>query len=134
MKTLNLAATLMLLGTLTLGLSATIDEQITAISAASVDERVELVNEFKETLSTLSDEERVAAITLLRESVGEDGSQLQMRTQTRSRINQAEQTGDMLRTEQMQQKRTGNQAMQQNKIGTGVSVDGSTPNKFMGNR
>jgi len=133
MKTLNLAATLMLLGTLTLGFSATIDEQIAAITSASADERVELVNEFKETLSTLSDEDRVAAITLLRESVDQDGNQLQMRTQTRSRINQAEQAGDMLRTEQMQQTRAGTQAMQQNRIGAGGS-DGSTPNRFMGNR
>ena len=123
----------MLLGTLTLGFSATIDEQIAAITSASADERVELVNEFKETLSTLSDEDRVAAITLLRESVDQDGNQLQMRTQTRSRINQAEQAGDMLRTEQMQQTRAGTQAMQQNRIGAGGS-DGSTPNRFMGNR
>lgn len=136
MKTLNLAATLMLLGTLTLGISATVDEQITTITSATPEERVELVNEFKETLATLSDEDRAAAIALLRESVSQDGEQLQTRTrtQTRSRINQADQADDMLRSEQMQQTRAGTQAMQQDRIGAGVPADGSTPNRFMGNR
>ena len=114
MKTLRLSATLMLLGCLTLGMAdATIDEQIAAIQGAAPEERVELVNEFKETLSTLSSEERAEA---------------------RSRVNQMKQTDDMQRTGQMQQTQAGSQAMQQGRVGAGVPADGHTPNRFMGNK
>ncbi|WP_373035180.1 hypothetical protein [Sulfurimonas sp.] len=139
MKTLNLTATLMLLGTLTLGMAATVDEQIAAIEAAATpEERVTLVNEFKQTISALSAQERAEAITRLRANMNKDGEQLQTQTQTRertrerSRINQMEQTQEMQRTQQMQQTQAGSQAMQQNKIGAGAGGQGQ--NRFMGNR
>ena len=139
MKTLNLTATLMLLGTLTLGTAATVDEQIAAIEAATTqEERVTLVNEFKQTISALSAQERAEAITRLRANMNKDGEQLQTQTQTRemtrerSRINQMEQTQEMQRTQQMQQTQAGSQAMQQNKIGAGAGGQGQ--NRFMGNK
>lgn len=134
MKTLKLTATLILLGTLTVG-AATIDEQIAAIGAAETqEERIELVNEFKETVSALSAEERDAAITELRATMNKDGEQLQTQTQTRerSRVNQMEQTEEMQRTQQMQQNQAGSQAMQQNKTNAGTS--GAGQNRFMGNK
>lgn len=134
MKTLKLTATLMLLGALTLG-AATIDEQIAAIGAAETpQERIELVNEFKETVSALSAEERDAAIAELRATMNKDGEQLQTQTQTRerSRVNQMEQTEEMQRTQQMQQNQAGSQAMQQNKTNAGTS--GAGQNRFMGNK
>lgn len=140
MRTLKLTATLMLLGTLTLG-AATIDEQITAIGAAATpEERVILVNEFKETISALSADERAAAIAELRSSMSEDGVQLQTQTQTRertrerSRVNQMEQTDEMQRGQQMQQKQAGSQAMQQDQIGAGAGAGEQVKNRFMGNK
>ncbi|WP_373002982.1 hypothetical protein [Sulfurimonas sp.] len=124
MNTLKLSATLMLLGSLTLGMSATIDEQVAAIGSATPEERVALVNEFKKTVSTLSTEERAEAIAQLRSSMNAKGDQVQTqtreRTRERSRIHQMEQTENMQRTQQMQQ----------NRLGSG----GNTPNKFMGNK
>jgi len=139
MKTLRLIATLMLFGSLTLGMAeATIDEQISAIQSATPEERVTLVNEFKETLSALSTEERTEAITQLRSTMSEDGEALQTQTQTkmriRSRENQAEQTEDMQMSQQMQQKQAGTQAMQEGQIGAGTPLDGHTPNRFMGKK
>jgi Skp family chaperone for outer membrane proteins len=139
MRTLKLTATLMLLGTLTLGMAVTIDEQIAAIGAASTqEERVTLVNEFKETLSTLTAEERANAISELRANMSKSDDKLQTQTQTRertrekSRVNQMEQTQEMQRGQQMQQNQAGSQAMQQNKIGAGAGGQGQ--NRFMGNK
>ena len=134
MNILKLSATLMLLGTLTLGMAATIDEQIAAIGDATPEDRVVLVNEFKETLAALSAEERAEAIAQLRASMSEDGEQLQTQTRTRtrerSRVNQMEQTEDMQRAQQMNQKQAGSQAMQQGQIGAGAGGQ----NRFMGNK
>ena len=134
MKTLGLAATLMLLGTLTLSMAdTTVDEQIAAIAAATPEERVALVNGFKETLSTMNNNERAAAIAQMRSSMSSTGEQMQTQTQTRlkSRMGQMEQTDEMQRMQQMNQQQTGSQAMQQGNIGAGMGAAG-TPNKFMG--
>jgi len=120
MKALQLTAALMLLGSLTLGMAdVTVDEQITAIQNATTDEeRVELVNEFKETLSTLSDEERTAAIDELRTTMQADGealqtqTQAQMQTQQRSRINQTDEAQLLEGTQLMSEGQSAAKAMQ----------------------
>jgi len=148
MKTLHLSATLMLLGTLTLGTAATIDEQIATIQTATPEERVTLVNEFKTTLSTLSIEERAAAVDKLRSSMQERGLQNQSQTQTKTRTqtqnrerdhsNQGQVDGEMLRNQKMNQNHAGSQAMGQGVISThatdGAPIGGNTQNHFMGKR
>ena len=121
MKTMTLsAATLMLLGTLTLGMAEdmttelTVDQQITAIKNAPAQERVKLMNQFKVRLSTMNEEQREAAITQLRtqtqtqtrtESGNGEGDQIQTRTMTqeRSRLNEMQQTQQMNQMQQMNQ-------------------------------
>lgn len=128
MKTLPIGATLLLLGTLTLGMSTTVDEQIGAIEAATTtQERVRLVNEFKTTLSTMSEQERAAAIDQLRTTMQADGEQVQTRTQTRerSRLNQMDETQIMQQNQIRNQNQVGSQYMQQNSGGS---------NKFMNKR
>jgi hypothetical protein len=114
MKTLNIVLSAALLGTLTLGISATVDEQIAAIQNATPEERVELVNEFKTTLSTLTKEERMEATAKLRESMQGSGAELKMqtRTQTRTqtRVQDGEQSGEMLRSQNMHQNQAASQA------------------------
>ena len=133
MITSRLIATLTLLGTLTLGMAeVTVDDQIAAIVGATPEERVALVNDFKETLATMNDDERAAAIAQMRSSVSSTGEQTQTQTRQRSRIGQMEQTDEMQRTQQMSQKRTGSQAMQQGNIGAGAGT--GTQNRFMGNK
>lgn len=127
MKTLKLSAALLLLGTLTLGVAATTDEQIAAIQTAETPEqRVALVNEFKATLSELSAQERETAIDQLRSTMQADGGQVQTqtRTQERSRINQMTEEGNMQRSQNMNQHQAASQAMGQ----------GSGSHNFMGNK
>lgn len=134
MKILKLSATLMLLGGLTLGISATIDEQIAAIQAASAEKRASLVNEFKTTLSTLGEEDRAAAIDQLKSTMQVNGEQLQTKTQTRdrSRVNQMNETQNRQESQKMNQNQVGSQFMQQN---PSVTPDaGATPNRFMHKR
>jgi uncharacterized membrane protein YccC len=125
MKTFKITTVMMLLGALTLGVAEdAIDTQISEINAAPVSERVELMNQFKQKLSTLSADERAEAI-----------SKLQTRTQTqvreKNRVNQIEQTESMKRSEQMQQQQIMHQSMQQN-MGAASSGSASTPNMPMG--
>jgi hypothetical protein len=122
MKAITLSAALILLGSLTLAMAdATIDEQITAIKNAPAQERVQLMNRFKERLAAMNASEREEAIKQLRAQVqtrqqsdDNEGDQLQERTQTqeRSRINQMQQTEQMQRMEEMQQRQSGDKAMQ----------------------
>lgn len=63
MKTTRLSAAILLLGSLTLCMAeVSTDAQIEALKTATNEERVELMNEFKTMLSTLSQEERASAI------------------------------------------------------------------------
>jgi hypothetical protein len=117
MKTFKITAVMVLLGALTLGVADdAIDTQISEINAASTEEKVQLMNQFKLKLSTLTAEERAEAI-----------SKLQTRTQTQTRekvrVNQTEQTENMKRSEQMQQQQIMHQSMQQNR---GAAIQGSS--------
>jgi len=97
MKVLRLSAALLLLGSLTLSLAdtPTVDEQISAIeNATTVEERTDLVNEFKTTLSTLSVEDRAAAVEQLQSVMQDSGLMMQTQTRTQARV-QARQ-GEMM--------------------------------------
>jgi hypothetical protein len=125
MKTFKITAMMVLLGALTLGVAdEVIDAQISEINAASTEEKVQLMNQFKLKLSTLTEEERAEAISKL---------QVQTHTQTRerNRVNQTEQTENMKRSEQMQQHQMMNQTMQQN-IGAASGGSANTSTMPMG--
>lgn len=132
MKTLRLSATLMLLGGLTLGMAeVSVDAQIAAMKGATAQERVRLMNEFKTTLSTLSQEEREAAIEKLRSGMATDGEQPKVRERTRERVrvNQMDETRERQENQRMNQNQVGSQFMQQN---PSITPDPSgTPNRFM---
>ncbi len=125
MKTLKLSATLMLLGSLTLCMAeANVDAQISAIKSATM-------NEFKATLSTLSEEEREAAIQKLRAGTLADGEQTKDRERVRDRVrvNQMDEIQERQENQKMNQNQVGSQFMQQN---PGIAPDaGTTPNRFM---
>jgi len=92
MKAITLSATtLMLLGTLTLGMAEdiTVDQQITAIQEAPAAERVQLMNQFKERLATMNAGEREAAITQLR---------TQTQTKAQARLNDGVAEGEQLQS------------------------------------
>ncbi len=139
MKTFRLIVTLALLGisTLVMAEDVTVDQQITAIINASPEERVNLVNNFKVTLSTLSDEQRAAAIAQLRGSMepsaNQDHSQTQthMQTRQRSRMHQMEQTESMHAVGSMMQQEVSEQVMQE---GGGAPMDTSVMDTHRGGR
>ena len=137
MKVITLSAVaLMLLGTLTLGMAdeVSVDEQITAIQEAPAQERVQLMNQFKERLATMNADEREAAITQLRTQTQTqtrtqdgtaEGEQIQTRTMTkeRSRVNEMQQTQQQqMQQQQMQQQQRMQQQMQQQLESVGTSV------------
>lgn len=125
MKTLNIMAITLLLGTLTLGVAATIDEQITAIqNATTQEERVELVNEFKTTLSTLTKEERQEATAKLRESMQGSGEELKLQIRERTRVQDGDQTGELIRNQRMNQNQAASKGMHQSKMGGGTTTVG----------
>ena len=131
MKTLKTTLILLFLTVTTL-FSATVDEQISAIVNAAPEDRVSLVNEFKVTLSTLNNDERAAAITQMRSTMNVASAQIKTQERTENRLHQATQSEEMQRTQQMNQKQTVSQAMQQGHIGAASGT--GTPNKYMGNK
>lgn len=124
----KVTALLALVGTLTFGLAAdaTIDAQIEAIQSAPAQERVRLMNEFKEQLMTMNQEERQEAIAALQAEIQATGEMTKTQTRDRKqlRIDQAEATGDMVRTQQMNQKQIGNQVAKDFINATGVNPNG----------
>ncbi|MEA3370938.1 MAG: hypothetical protein U9Q40_06320 [Campylobacterota bacterium] len=105
-----------LLGTLTLGLAAdaTIDAQIEKIQNAPAAEKVQLMNEFKQELMTMKQEQRQEAVAKLQAKMQATGEMTKTQAQERkqARVDQAEATGEMVRTQQMNQKQAGKQMME----------------------
>jgi len=143
MKKLTLSvAAIALLGTLTIGMaaevsasgSASIDAQITAIENAKTQEqRVELMNKFKTTVSTLSQEDRAAAIDQLRTSMHTHGTHTQSKAQMQARLRvsqaQAQENQNMQTAQNMNQHRAASQAkgegMMSGSMGAGANMMGS---------
>lgn len=120
MKILKLHTAFILLGTLTLAMAATVDEQIAQIQNATPQKRVQLMNELKQRLSALGEEERTQAITKLRAKMSTNSEN--------SGQNQIQETNSMSRMQNMQQHQVAGQAIQQGALNAGSG------NKFMGRR
>jgi hypothetical protein len=136
MKTSQLTATLLLLGTLTLGFAdAAIDAQIEAIKNATPEERPTLVNEFKTTVSSLNDEERAAAIAQLQATMQGEGLQTRTQTQTQAKTQTKTQLKENAQTQQMQQMKTmdGMQQMNQHRTGSQSMQQGVIQNNPQNN-
>jgi len=119
MNTIKILLSLMLLSSLAFA-EMSIDEQIQAIQNAAPEDRVELVNEFKIFLTTMSDNERATAITQLRSSMSTNPEQPQIRD--RSSKHQMDENREIHTTQQI------NQRFNQTGLGDG------TKNQFMGKR
>lgn len=106
---------LALVGTLTLGLAAdaTIDAQIEKIQNAPAQERVQLMNEFKQQLATMNKEQRQEAVAKMQAEMQAAGEMTKTQAQERKREHvaaaQAEATQEMNRHQNMQQNQMGNQ-------------------------
>ncbi len=123
---------LALVGTLTLGLAtdATIDAQITRIQKAPAQERVKLMNEFKQQLMTMNQEQRQEAVAKMQTEMQAAGEMKRTRTQDRKQVrkDQAVATGEMVRSQHMNQKQMGSQVAQEFINNGGVIPTGATPN------
>ena len=118
MKFAKITLSVALLGALTLGMAedtvtteatVSVDAQIEAIQAAPAQERVQLMNQFKQRLATMNEAERTEAIAQLQEKM-----QTRTRTQTQTRADDATtQTEDAKQA--MTQTRTRTQEMVQDK-------------------
>lgn len=132
MKKQMLSAALLLSLTITSLLAEVdVDSQIEALKSATPQERVRLMNEFKTTLSTLSQEERAEAIEQFRSGMEVENQQIQARERVRERVrvNQMDETMERQENQRMNQNQVGSQFLQQN---PSVSPDaGTTPNRFM---
>ena len=111
MKTLTQSITaIALLGTLTLGSAMDIDAQLEAISTADGAERIELVNELKVELQSMTPEERQEVIGAVRAEIGVqdgtgEGEQIQTRTRQRTQSANADSLQQMQGAEHAGQKR-----------------------------
>lgn len=132
MKKLILGAALLLSLTITSLLAEVdVDSQIEALKSATPQDRVRLMNEFKTTLSTLSQEERAEAIEQFRSSMEVENQQIQARERARERVrlNQMDETMQRQENQRMNQNQVGSQFLQQN---PSITPDaGTTPNRFM---
>jgi len=118
MKFAKITLSVALLGALTLGMaedtatvetttSVSVDTQIAEIQAAPAQERVRLMNQFKQRLAAMNEEQRAEAIAQLQEK-------MQTRTQTQTRAGDAA-TKPEDATQAMTQTRTRTQEMIQDK-------------------
>ncbi len=130
----KVTAILALVGTLTLGLAAgaTIDAKIERIQNAPAQERVKLMNEFKQELMTMNQEQRQEAVSKMQAEMQAAGKMTKTQTQERKREHvataQAEATGEMNRHQNMNQKQMGSQAAQKFINSGGIIPSGATPN------
>ncbi len=104
---------LALVGTLTLGLAAdaTIDAQIERIQNAPAKERVKLMNEFKQHLMTMNQEQRQEAVAKMQAEMQAAGEMTQAQAQERKQVREAQvdATGEMNRHQHQHQKQMGSQ-------------------------
>jgi len=127
----KVTTTLVLLGTLTLGLAAdaTIDAQIEKIQNAPAQERVQLMNQFKKQLATMNQEQREEAIIKMQAEMQAAGemtqAQVQERKRERVREVQTDATGEMNRHQHMHQKQMGSQVAHEFVNGGGVIPHGA---------
>ncbi|WP_457746846.1 hypothetical protein [Sulfurimonas sp.] len=156
MKLTNIALSLALMGTLSLGMAddtattdttTSVDAQITAIQEAPAQERVKLMNQFKQKLMNMNEADRTAAIAKLQTKVqtktqtrvqdatatAEDAvkTKTQTRTQARTRAQEMAQDMQLESAQEMNRVQNMNQNQMQNQImdsmPTPTDVTGTLP-------
>ena len=135
----RVTTTLVLLGTLTLGLAAdaAVDAQIEKIQNAPAQERVQLMNEFKQRLATMNQEQREEAIAKMQTKMQANKDSAQMKGEhaenakanremahTRAREMQQNSMPDVNQMQNMNQHQAGGQFKQMGVAGTGSSSGG----------
>jgi len=129
MKTSKAVVALLLFSSVYFTLYATnIDEQISAIINAPAEQRVELVNQFKQTVAAMSAEDRLDAINQMRSSMQATN------LQTQTKVHQTQNSQNIEFVQKMNQQSTASQAKNQGKIGSGSVNQDGVANKFMGNK
>ena len=92
-----------------------IDQQIAAIQQASPQDRVKLMNQFKQHLATMNAEERAKSISHLRQKMQvtneHTGDHANKEMQNEAQRDQMQQSEHLQRMEQMQQRHSGDQQM-----------------------
>ena len=124
MKTFNLLFLLSLITSTFTILSAdetsSIDQQITAIQQAQPEERVKLMNQFKQQLAAMNADERAKSISQLRAEVQAHNRPTQKHSQEAemqgvAQHNQMQQSEQLQRMEQMQLRHSGDQYLHEQK-------------------
>ena len=152
MKFTRITLSVALLGALTVGMAdtANVDAQIEAIKAAPAEKRVEMMNEFKQKLATMNQEERMSAIAQMQEKMQgkmESGKEFgsmthehvqnakehaaEMGEQTRTRVKEMAQEHQMQANEQMKQMQNMNQFQAGNQFNQ-MNIQGNIPGGVQG--
>jgi hypothetical protein len=142
MQLANIALFAAFIGTLTLinaqqsTVYESIDAQITAIKAAPVQQRVQLMNQLKQQLATMNQNDRMMAISQLRASIHSDGQNSMQKHQnvtTNTKVmiqnRQMQQNEQMNHMQNQHQKMTADKFMntQHTPSGNGMGGSGSHP-------
>jgi len=109
--------------------STSVDSQIAAIQAAPAQERVQLMNQFKQRLANMNQEDRMAAIAQMQEKMqAQAGAHMQagqaMGEQTRTAAKEMAQEKQMQANEQMAQMQNMNQRQAGNQF---MNMPGNAP-------
>jgi len=97
-----------------------IDQQIAAMQQATPQERVKLMNQFKQQLASMNAEERSKSITQLREKMQQQNTQRTSKeTRTNAQHDQMQQSQQLQQMEQMQERHGGEQYMNEMKQDAG---------------
>jgi len=115
--------------TLSANEARSIDQQITAIQNASPQERVKLMNQFKQQLASMNAKERSKSISQLREKMHNDKADEHMNSEAQR--DQMQQSEHLQRMEQMQQQHAGQQVhdmeKEMGKIGENLPIQPKKP-------
>jgi len=124
MKQLSIPLLLTILTTLSAESNLSIDQQIAAMRQATPQERVTLMNQFKQQLATMNAQERAKSISQLREKMQQKSAQEEQTMHNKVQQDQMQQSEKIQRMEQMQQQHGGDQYMHQ--MGKGTQEMGDT--------
>lgn len=112
--------------TTTVDVTVDVDTQIEAIQSAPAQERVQLMNQFKQRLMQMNEEDRMAAIQEMQskmqahaDDAQEFGDMTRTRAQEHAQDMQMQTNEHMNHMQNMQQQQAGNQFMQTGGAGTG---------------
>jgi len=118
---------------LSAGEQPSIDQQIASMHKATPQERVKLMNQFKQQLATMNAEERAKSITQLREQMQRNNSNGHVQAKYMNgdaQRNQMQQNEQLQRMEQMQQRHGGEQYQQEMMDQEHKEMGENIPNPF----